>query len=517
MADDEQEAGEDAPLLGAPSREARWCGGSIAAAHSGERRLGLAAVILTAAMALAWHVARQPALPSAYDDCARATPACPVGGGARPRSNVGSIGTSGRLWSPVHIRNFTRPRRFARSVRQQQQRERAWARLPQDGHCEQWVVITTIFPPTRLVQQLAELPGWCTVVVGDRRAPTAEAYMAAIERPASGGGRVVYLSAAEQERLGYRVLGLLKWNHFGRKNVGFVYAIAHGARLVYDTDDDNELLDPGALSAWARALRSPSTRVHAWRACAPVLNPYPHFGSARERDGWAQFAWPRGFPLESIRDCGTMLERPSDAPADTAPMSAIGVVQSLANHDPDVDAIYRLRHHLPVGFERRHPAGHPAGAVALGNATVAPFNAQATLWSHSALWGLLLPISVHGRVSDIWRSYFAQRVLRELGLQVAFAEPWVKQERNAHTYLADFDSETPLYLRAGALVAWLDAWLPSARAPGSGAGSVASVIEELAIALYQVGVIEEGDVLLQQAWLDDLLAAGYELPTAAVS
>jgi hypothetical protein len=34
---------------------------------------------------------------------------------------------------------------------------------------------------------------------------------------------------------------LLRWNHFGRKNLGFLYALQHGARWVYDTDDDNEL------------------------------------------------------------------------------------------------------------------------------------------------------------------------------------------------------------------------------------------------------------------------------------
>lgn len=37
----------------------------------------------------------------------------------------------------------------------------------------------------------------------------------------------------------------------------------------------------------------------------------------------------------------------------------------------------------------------------------APYNAQATLHMHSALWTLLLPVTVHGRVSDIWRSYCA--------------------------------------------------------------------------------------------------------------
>ena len=35
----------------------------------------------------------------------------------------------------------------------------------------------------------------------------------------------------------------IPWNHFGRKNVGYIYAILHGARMIWDFDDDNGLID----------------------------------------------------------------------------------------------------------------------------------------------------------------------------------------------------------------------------------------------------------------------------------
>ena len=75
----------------------------------------------------------------------------------------------------------------------------------------------------------------------------------------------------------------------------------------------------------------------------------------------------------------------------------------------------------------------------------------APLRSHLAHALRLLPISVHGRVTDIWRAYFTQRLLWGCGYRVAFAYPWVTQYRNAHNYLADFNSELPLYQQAGAL------------------------------------------------------------------
>lgn len=59
--------------------------------------------------------------------------------------------------------------------------------------------------------------------------------------------------------------------------------------------------------------------------------------------------------------------------------------------------------------------------------TMTPFNAQATLFRDSCFWSLLLPSTPHGRVSDIWRSYIAQRLMWDTGTFLAFASPFVTQ------------------------------------------------------------------------------------------
>jgi hypothetical protein len=46
-------------------------------------------------------------------------------------------------------------------------------------------------------------------------------------------------------------------------------------------------------------------------------------------------------------------------------------------------------------------------------------------------------MTVHGRVSDIWRSYVSQRLLWDVGCVVAFAPPMVDQFRSPHNYLGD--------------------------------------------------------------------------------
>ena len=47
--------------------------------------------------------------------------------------------------------------------------------------------------------------------------------------------RLFYLSPSDQESLGYESFKYLPWNHFGRKNLGFLFAIENGAEIIYDT------------------------------------------------------------------------------------------------------------------------------------------------------------------------------------------------------------------------------------------------------------------------------------------
>ena len=93
----------------------------------------------------------------------------------------------------------------------------------------------------------------------------------------------------------------------------------------------------------------------------------------------------------------------------------------------------RMRPRLNAPTRMRHLSRWPRLAFTpLCTVQIAP------LRSHLAHALRLLPISVHGRVTDIWRAYFTQRLLWGCGYRVAFAYPWVTQYRNApkwHTAL----------------------------------------------------------------------------------
>merc|ERR1712039_496457 len=158
---------------------------------------------------------------------------------------------------------------------------------------------------------------------------------------------------------------------------------------------------------------------------------------------------------------------------------------------------------LPCFFEGLPP--DLPGILATPPAIFLPYNAQATVHLYEAFWGLLLPVTVHGRVSDIWRAYLAQKLLWDVGQVVAFHPAHVVHDRVAHDYLKDFQSEGDLYLKSTAMVSFLSRWQ-------SDAPTLVERIEQLWAALYSRGFVEIGDLRLAQAWIRDLLSIGYEFP-----
>jgi hypothetical protein len=401
-----------------------------------------------------------------------------------------SESSQGKTWKARRFRNYPATLLHAGGLRPEA--PVPYARLGR--RCKNWAVVTTIFAPTKMASQLAALPDWCAVFVGDKKSPPAKVWT---DEFPPNRSRIVFLDVDAQLSLPYRTVGNCAWNHFSRKNIGFIYAIHHGAKFIYDTDDDNVLLNDGELlTNWTRQLAS--TMYPEWRTTHHLVNPYATLGSALKPSGKDTFVWQRGFPLPFVRDERTMKENET-LPSYRVTGKFVGVVQSVANHDPDVDAIYRLTQPLPLIFTA------VAKHVVVPEGTMSPFNAQAVIFARSAFWGLLLPASVHGRVSDIWRAYFTQRLMWDLNLRVLFTSPFVNQFRNAHDYLADFNSESPLYTHSGELVKFLLQWRPHS-------SNVESCMEELIVAMYELGVVEIEDVHLTQSWITDLLASGYKFP-----
>jgi hypothetical protein len=51
---------------------------------------------------------------------------------------------------------------------------------------------------------------------------------------------LVYLSSKDQQKLGFNSLRYISENSLARKNIGYLFAIQHGAKEIYEIDDDIE-------------------------------------------------------------------------------------------------------------------------------------------------------------------------------------------------------------------------------------------------------------------------------------
>jgi hypothetical protein len=276
------------------------------------------------------------------------------------------------------------------------------------------LVVTTINNPTEGMTQLATgaaVNGIDFYVVGDVKTPDFNL----------GGAR--YYSIEDQRKLGFS-LAQASWpNSYTRKNIGYLLAMQGGADVIQETDDDN--IPMGSFWQIPLQQRGAERISHSgW------VNVYQFF-----TDSWI---WPRGLPLDEIdeTDCGWQ----------TGGREFVNcpIQQGLANGDPDVDAIYRL---TAPGLECGGYVVFDEGVfISLGPCAWCPFNSQNTTWFQEAFPLMYLPSTCTFRMTDIWRSFIAQRILWTRDQSVLFRSPTVVQKRNAHDLMYDFRQEVPGYL-----------------------------------------------------------------------
>ena len=334
------------------------------------------------------------------------------------------------------------------------------------------VVITSIagseHPILRAIAHGTAGAGWRLFIIGDTKSP------ADFNLPGAD-----FYSVDRQIGTGGKFARLCPTRHYARKNVGYLLAIAGGAPYLVETDDDNI-----PRENWFRRERIPT--VTAPRLAGDAVgwvNAYRYFTEAP--------LWPRGLPLDAIR---TELPAAYESlPTETAPCP---IQQGLADENPDVDALYRLIHPLPQNFRRDR-------RLILGPGAWCPFNSQNTTWWPEAYPLLYLPAHCSFRMTDIWRSFVAQRIGWANGWNVLFHEPDVWQERNEHDLMRDFADEVPGYLHNRAMAAAL-----AALDLAPGADAIPDNLRRCYATLVERGWVGAEELPLLDAWLEDLRGLG---------
>ncbi len=318
-----------------------------------------------------------------------------------------------------------------------------------------FIVITGIHGETEAVKMWQKLPEWHVVLVGDKKS-----------KKVASSDTLTYLSIDDQRDLGFAYTEHCPENNYARKNIGYLYALKQGATDIYDTDDDNLPLEGWERPQWTCSRRCDSASGFA--------NVYRYFSDA--------FVWPRGFPLDHVHDDVAPLQNAS---------ATIGVWQSLADRQPDVDALHRLLFPGDVHF-------HVGERMALAPRTYCPFNSQCTFWHRDSFAFLYLPAQVSFRFTDILRGYIAQRLLWEQGSALGFTEAMVVQDRNEHDLMNDLRQEMDCYVGVHPTIAALEE-AEFTKDPFEN-------VERAYAALISAGVVPKDEMVACRAWIKDAAA-----------
>lgn len=334
--------------------------------------------------------------------------------------------------------------------------------------CPLAVVVTTIQPPTKSMRDLsAHLKpiGAPLIVIGDKKGP------ASFETEGAE-----FYSLDDQLALTLSLAKKLPTGHYARKNIGYLLAMHREASCIYETDDDN-----APLANWAP--RSESV-VAQQTAAGGWFNVYRQFTG--------ELIWPRGFPLDQVAKRETFQ---LDSTLPVGPVRA-PIQQGLANGSPDVDAVWRLILDRDIRFAART-------SLCLPPNTWCPFNSQSTWWWPAAYPLMYLPSYCSFRMTDIWRSFIAQRCLWAMDSTLVFHASEVYQERNEHNLMHDFEDEIPGYRENDRI-----AGLLMGLSLHHGSAHTGENLRTCYQALVEADIFPEKEIGLVTAWLADLRLVG---------
>lgn len=308
---------------------------------------------------------------------------------------------------------------------------------------------------------------------------------------------IYYLGIKEQERLYPELAKVIPHRSFARKNFGYLFALLNlSACYIFDFDDDNCIDGNEKLKsslenpqAWKKDMLWASTNEEDSR----IVNPYLLYGAP-------SFVWPRGYPLDEIskESWPTFVKMPDPMKNEMQ----LDIIQFIQKKDPDVDSVWRLlygKRHLPMEWKMHEiMESHLLGILP---AFISPFNAQSTLLSRRAALFGFLPWTVHGRVSDIWRSFIMQYMIwgfKQTGF-LAFSGNTVSHRRNQHNYMADFDGEQQLFDQTKGFLQFIQE-----RMSQVSENNMEEEYFDFFNGLYENGFLEQGDISSIKIWIQYL-------------
>jgi len=272
------------------------------------------------------------------------------------------------------------------------------------------VIVTTINKPTESILKHINNPDYDVIIVGDNKTPDDYKNL-----------NCIYLDIRSQKKLFPELSELLPYNHYCRKNLGYLYAIKKGYKIIYETDDDNIPYDNFDNILKYNNLKIITEQNNVW------INIFKYFTNNA-------YIWPRGFPLTLLKN------NPNYLIQDTNKRPSI--INGLVENDPDVDALFRIicNHQSGIRWDKHK-------SILVDNKNVCVFNTQNTFWLNPELFMcILIPCSVSFRYCDILRGIINNIILKKTNNYMMYSSPNVVQNRNEHNLINDFKSEYEMYI-----------------------------------------------------------------------
>ena len=282
------------------------------------------------------------------------------------------------------------------------------------------VIITTINKPTETILKHITNVKYDVIIVGDNKTP--DDYKSL---------NCIYLDVASQKKLFPELSELLPYNHYCRKNLGYLYAIKKGYKIIYETDDDNIPYDNFDNILQYNDIQMITEKNNKW------INIFKYFTNNA-------YIWPRGFPLSLLKNEPNYLIQNTD--------KTPSIINGLVENDPDVDALFRIicNHQDTIQWDKNK-------AVLIDNANVCVFNTQNTFWLNPELFiCLLIPCSVSFRYCDILRGIINNIILKKTNNYMMYTSPNVTQNRNEHNLISDFKSEYEMYIHNETILNYIE-------------------------------------------------------------
>jgi len=319
------------------------------------------------------------------------------------------------------------------------------------------VIITTINKPTETIFKHINNTEYDVIIVGDNKTPDDYKNL-----------NCIYLDIPSQKKLFPELSELLPYNHYCRKNLGYLYAIKKGYKIIYETDDDNIPYDNFDNILQYNNIQMITEQNNVW------INIFKYFTNNA-------YIWPRGFPLSLLKNNPNYLIQYTDKNP--------SIINGLVKNDPDVDALFRIicNHQDSIQWDKNK-------CVLINNTNMCVFNSQNTFWLNPELFiCLLIPCSVSFRYCDILRGIINNIILKKTKNYMMYSSPNVIQNRNEHNLISDFKSEYEMYIHNETILNFIE----------NDIGNITSV-KELLFLIYNNllvnNVITQKDIDILNKW-----------------